>query len=81
MIANSGTESPDHCVSLMMMTLIMNSSVVENILRIFILAGRPVRHKGQMTENTRWRNPGHPSMTLTLKTQGKTFGHPMQWSG
>ena len=75
MIAGSEKEPSDHCVSLMAMTMIMKSSVVENILRIFIPAGQPGRHKGQMTENTRRRNPGHPS--ITLKTQGKTFGHPM----
>ena len=34
------------------------------------------KHKGQMTEKTRRRSrPGHPSMTVTLKTQGRTFGH------
>ena len=40
------------------------------------------KHKGQMTEKTRRRRsrPGHPSMTVTLKTQGRNFGHPMMTS-
>ena len=39
MIAGSEKEPSDHCVSLMAMPMIMKRSVVENILRIFILAG------------------------------------------
>ena len=45
-----------------------------DIFRIFMSSDQPGRHKGQMTENTRRPGSGHPSMTVTLKTEDRGSG-------
>ena len=45
-----------------------------DIFRIFMSSDQPGRHKGQMTENTRRPGSGHPSMTVTLKTEDQGSG-------